>query len=122
MKIEWNKVTKLSQIAAVALFVAVFVLAFQLGRSYQTEFILGEKIIHVKFVCEGKKAFMANFYDRMVHLEFPREKHFYLPQTISASGARYANRDESFVFWNKGDMAFIQQNSTTTLDNCLIEK
>ncbi|MDD4332995.1 MAG: MliC family protein [Patescibacteria group bacterium] len=41
-----------------------------------------------------------------------------LPQVISASGARYANADESFVFWNKGDSAFITENGTTTFENC----
>ncbi len=33
-----------------------------------------------------------------------------LPQAVSASGARYANADESIVFWNKGDSVFITQN------------
>ena len=33
-----------------------------------------------------------------------------LPQTISADGARYANKDDSFVFWNKG-------NGVTVLEN-----
>jgi membrane-bound inhibitor of C-type lysozyme len=28
---------------------------------------------------------------------------------MSASGARYANKDETFVFWNKGDTAFVTE-------------
>ena len=32
-----------------------------------------------------------------------------VPQAMSGSGARYANADESFVFWNKGDDAFITE-------------
>ena len=32
-----------------------------------------------------------------------------LPRAISGSGARYANSDESLVFWNKGDNATIYQ-------------
>jgi len=27
----------------------------------------------------------------------------------STSGARYANKDETFVFWNKGDTAFVTE-------------
>jgi membrane-bound inhibitor of C-type lysozyme len=27
----------------------------------------------------------------------------------AASGARYANKDETFVFWNKGDTAFVTE-------------
>ena len=42
-----------------------------------------------------------------------------LLQTISADGGRYANRDESIIFWNKGDTAFIDENSTTTFINCI---
>lgn len=41
-----------------------------------------------------------------------------LPQTISADGGRYANADESFVFWSKGNGAFVMENSTTTYTNC----
>lgn len=34
-----------------------------------------------------------------------------LKQAISASGARYANSDESIIFWNKGDNVTISQNN-----------
>jgi hypothetical protein len=34
-----------------------------------------------------------------------------LKQTISASGVRYANKDESFVFWNKGNGALVLENN-----------
>lgn len=41
-----------------------------------------------------------------------------LPQTISADGARYANPDESFVFWSKGTGAFVMENDAQTYANC----
>ena len=43
-----------------------------------------------------------------------------LHQTRSAVGARYANDDESFVFWNKGNEALIMRNNQMDLDykNC----
>lgn len=34
-----------------------------------------------------------------------------LKQTISADGVRYANDDESFVFWNKGNGALVLENN-----------
>ena len=34
-----------------------------------------------------------------------------LAQTISADGVRYANADESFVFWNKGNGALVLENN-----------
>ena len=42
-----------------------------------------------------------------------------LLQAISASGARYANTDESFVFWNKGNTAFIEENQKITFKDCI---
>lgn len=34
-----------------------------------------------------------------------------LPQTISASGARYTNADETFVFWSKGNGALVLEDN-----------
>jgi membrane-bound inhibitor of C-type lysozyme len=45
-----------------------------------------------------------------------------LPQTISASGIRYANQDESIIFWSKGDGAFIIENEVETYSNCQAQK
>jgi membrane-bound inhibitor of C-type lysozyme len=46
-----------------------------------------------------------------------------VPHALSADGARYANADESFVFWNVGNTAFITEgmgtNATTTFANCI---
>ncbi|MCX6761089.1 MAG: MliC family protein, partial [Candidatus Nealsonbacteria bacterium] len=42
-----------------------------------------------------------------------------LPQTISASGIRYGNGDESFIFWGKGNGAFILENNEQTYGGCI---
>jgi membrane-bound inhibitor of C-type lysozyme len=124
MKIEWNKVTGLSQVVAVILFVVIYIVGFQIGRKFETQFVLGKPIAHAKFVCADNKVVDATFYDRFVHLEFGWQKTLYLPQAISASGARYANGDESVVFWNKGDTAFITEGdpNNITYKNCVINK
>jgi membrane-bound inhibitor of C-type lysozyme len=126
MKIEWSKVTKLSQIVAIVLFVAVFAVGFQIGRIFEMQFILGKPIASAKFVCAEGKVIDADFYKNFVHIEFGWQKTLYLPQTISASGARYANSNESIVFWNKGDTAFITEGdpNNPTYKDCLavIEK
>ncbi|HEU5114571.1 MAG TPA: MliC family protein [Candidatus Paceibacterota bacterium] len=43
-----------------------------------------------------------------------------LAQTMSADGARFANADESLVFWNKGNTALIMRNNSMDLGytNC----
>jgi hypothetical protein len=56
-----------------------------------------------------------------VDLELSDGRTFSLPQVISADGARYANSDQSFVFWNKGNGAFIEENGTTTYSGCVLQ-
>jgi membrane-bound inhibitor of C-type lysozyme len=45
-----------------------------------------------------------------------------LPQTISADGVRYADANDTFVFWSKGNSALIQQNgsSSSSYRNCIV--
>ena len=47
-----------------------------------------------------------------------------VPQAMSASGARYANKDETFVFWNKGDTAFVTEgkDEAQTYADCVAAK
>ena len=125
MKIIWDKVTWASQIVAIVLFVAVFFVGFFIGRKFENKFILGAPINSVKFACTDNKTIEAAFYKNFVRLETKEWKTIYLPQTISASGARYANADESIVFWNKGDTAFVTEgdpNNPTYKDCAVVNK
>jgi membrane-bound inhibitor of C-type lysozyme len=121
MKIVWDKVTGFSQIVAIILFVAVFYVGLMLGRGAQTRLILGKPINKVIFSCAEGKEIYAEFFYRMVHIDPSDAKSMYLPQTISASGARYADLEETIVFWNKGDTAFVQEGEATTYSDCVIK-
>jgi membrane-bound inhibitor of C-type lysozyme len=61
------------------------------------------------FKCAGGKSIDATFYANSVSLKLSDGRSLMVPQAMSASGARYANKDETFVFWNKGDTAFITE-------------
>ena len=77
----------------------------------------------VTFTCDDSKKITATFYpkdDRYVDLALSDGTKISLPRALSGSGARYAKADESFVFWNKGDTAFITLNGTTTYANCVL--
>ena len=96
-------------------------------------------IATASFVCDSNRTIDAEFYDDetevatssdsnqppvpsgSVKLTFAGGTTVDLPQTISADGARYANADETFIFWNKGDGAFIEENGQTTFSNCEIK-
>lgn len=39
----------------------------------------------------------------------------------SASGSRYTNEDESFVFWEKGGTAFIERRGDVVHEDCVVK-
>jgi membrane-bound inhibitor of C-type lysozyme len=92
----------------------------------------------VRYSCEQGKSLVADYFDGPtrtapngmpipgghVVLTLPGGKRLTLPQTLSGSGIRYANSDESFVFWSKGNTAFVEEgpNHTQTYSGCVGEK
>lgn len=77
-----------------------------------------------KFACAGDKTIDAVFYSDSVELKLSDGRSLTLPQTISGSGARYADADDSVVFWNKGDTAFITEGNddNQTYSDCVDSK
>ena len=80
----------------------------------------------VVFKCDSSKSITATFYvtdDKFVDLKLSDGRNISVPRAISASGARYAKPDESFVFWNKGDTAFVTEGETSveTYSNCALQ-
>lgn len=87
----------------------------------------GTEIANVNFSCNEGKTIGAVFYQGekppapapgepptprgSVRVVLSDGRTMLLPETLSADGARYANKDESFVFWNKGKSAFILENN-----------
>ena len=138
MKIEYNRVTWYSTVIAVILYVGTFLFAFYLGEQAEaiknianpknstatttTNTETDSVINSVTFNCDSNKTIQAIFFKDKVELTLSDGRNMLLSQGISASGARYANSDESFVFWNKGDTAFVQEGDKTTFDNCSIAK
>jgi membrane-bound inhibitor of C-type lysozyme len=83
-----------------------------------------EPVSVATFKCAEGKSIGAVFYDDRVDLKLSDGRMMQLPQAISGSGARYANDDESFVFWNKGDTAFVTEgpDETMTFKDCVSGK
>jgi len=93
------------------------------------------KDVRITYKCDNKKVIRAVFHQGAssasragefpvpagsVNLSLSDGRELFLPQTISASGIRYANPDESIVFWGKGDSAFMIENNTETYQNCTV--
>jgi membrane-bound inhibitor of C-type lysozyme len=78
-------------------------------------------VIRATFVCGADKRLNAIFDNGPqpgVRLSLSDGREMDLPQVVSASGVRFANGDESFVFWNKGNTAFIEENGKRTYRDC----
>lgn len=84
----------------------------------------------VSFACDAGKSIEATFNNvesgtSSVSLVLSDGRATTVPQTISADGARYANAGETFVFWNKGNTAFIEEGNINvntppmTYQNCV---
>jgi membrane-bound inhibitor of C-type lysozyme len=81
--------------------------------------------IDARFNCDGGKSIDAAFDNGpkpSVRLSLSDGRHLILPQARSGSGARYANGDESIVFWNKGDTAVIEESGRTTYRDCVARR
>lgn len=63
-------------------------------------------IASVTYACADSKTIDATYYADKVDIVLSDGREMTLPQTMSGSGIRYANADESFVFWSKGNTAF----------------
>jgi membrane-bound inhibitor of C-type lysozyme len=125
MKIAFNKVMWYSKILAIIIYIGTLFLGFWLGQKYESfncnvaENEKQSQIITAVFACPENKAIYAEFTKNMVKLKLSDGRELTLPQTISGSGARYANSNETFIFWNKGNGAFIEENEFTTYQDCI---
>jgi membrane-bound inhibitor of C-type lysozyme len=81
-----------------------------------------QPIASAAFACDQGKSIGATFYQGSVALTLSDGRTMTLPQGMSASGIRYTNADESFVFWGKGNTAFISEgpNQDQTYTGCIV--
>jgi membrane-bound inhibitor of C-type lysozyme len=93
--------------------------------------------VQAMYTCDDSKTINATYMNvstatttgNSVQLVLSDGRQMTLPQTISADGARYSNGNpqipdgqpgaETFVFWSKGNGAFVTENGTTTYNNCV---
>lgn len=92
-------------------------------------------ISQVNYLCDAGKTINAKYYQGAkapepqpgepptptgsVRLVLSDGRQPTLPQTISASGVRYAASNEAIIFWNKGNSVFITENDVQTYSGCI---
>ncbi|TSC68430.1 MAG: Protein of unknown function DUF2091, periplasmic [Parcubacteria group bacterium Gr01-1014_56] len=74
------------------------------------------------FACNLGKSVGTVFYNGSVALTLSDGRTQTLPQVEAASGIRYANADQSLIFWGKGNTAFITEGAeqTQTYTGCIV--
>lgn len=77
-------------------------------------------------LCDDDKSIQATIHipeDEAVDLVLSDGRTMTLPHAVSADGARYANADESIVFWTRGETGFITEggDGETTYSNCVVD-
>lgn len=95
------------------------------------------QIAFSKYLCDNNLALSATYYDLpnasvatseaaptptgTVTINLPADRTLSLNQTISASGVRYTNSDETIEFWNKGRGVLFSEKSVTpdVYTNCI---
>ena len=114
--------------------IAVIAVGYYLHSKKQTE---TEKtpIAVASYFCDAHKTIIASYYDGeskpapsvdqpptpggSVSVVLSDGRTMTLHQTISADGGRYANSDESIVFWNKGRGVMFTEGNTQTYTGCI---
>jgi membrane-bound inhibitor of C-type lysozyme len=105
------------------------------GSSPSTQ-VVDMPINTVQYTCDGGKMILARYYEGTttpvsapgeppipsgsVSLTLDDGSNMTLPRTLSADGLRYANSDESFIFWSKGNGALVLENGVPkNYTNCV---
>jgi len=130
MNTKWKKITYV-KVIAVIVFLIIFSVGIFIGQRYESsrsstpagwKSPTSSVISSVGFFCYGGKSIHAVFMTNGVEISLSDGRTMNLSQTVAADGGRYANNDESFVFWTKGDGAFVNENGTTTYASCIVAK
>lgn len=97
-----------------------FPVPYDVGRATTTASIL-DTAPGILFECDSGKSLKAEFTTFSARLSLSDSRQITLPQAMSGSGARYTNTNETFVFWNKGNLASVEENGHMTYANCLTQ-
>ncbi|MEI6316550.1 MAG: MliC family protein [bacterium] len=126
-----NKKTWMWGVGAV---IVLVVIGYYFRSKNQTE-IEKTPIALASYFCDAHKTIIASYYDGeskpapsadqppipggSVSVVLSDGRTMTLHQTISADGGRYANADESIVFWGKGRGAMFLEHDTQTYTGCI---
>lgn len=83
-----------------------------------TETDINTPISEAAYLCKNARTVRAVYFQSKVIIELSDGRAAQLPQVESASGAKYANSDESLIFWRQGADAFVEETGQQTFTEC----
>ncbi len=122
------KASNRNMLAAIIVIVAGIAIGTGLYKISQPDFVLTDVTLTpaptptpvvANYNCSDGKTIQATFSGDNVNLILSDGRKLSLPHAMSADGARFANANESIVFWNVGNTAFIEENNVQTYANCI---
>lgn len=90
----------------------------------QHENELSGEVVEVNYACAEGKDLRARIElkpGNQAEVFLPDNSKLLLTQATSGSGVRYVNKGESFVFWTKGDTAFVDEGGVISFKDCVIK-
>jgi membrane-bound inhibitor of C-type lysozyme len=133
-----NKNTLIAAAVLIIIIIAVCAWASTLPASAPSNAQGGRTFVATAaYGCDNGKSITASYYDGApapapqegqpptptgsADVSFDGGPRVTLAQTLSADGTRYANADESLVFWSKGNTALVMRNNAMDLayTNCV---
>ena len=123
-------------VGIVSFIIVVVVIIFAFMRNYSNiNLATNQPINNVLYSCNSDKTITVKYYNGQskppkspnqppvpggsVNITLSDSRVMTLPQTISADGGRYANTDESIVFWDKGNGAIFTESGQQTYIGCI---
>ena len=83
---------------------------------------LAPEEMNAEFACSNDKSIKVVFISReqnSVQLELSDEREFELPSVMSDDGGKYANVDESVIFWNTPEATYLEEGGIVTYSDCI---
>jgi len=100
---------------AILAFVVLVAALLWMNKGVGTSRLIGT----AQYLCAQEKTIRASYYEGSVTLTLNDGRVRTLSQTEVASGARYANDDESFIFLSRGNTATVLEKGVETHSNCV---
>ena len=134
-----TKKTWITVLVITTLIIVIFTMISKKNNPSEPITTSTKNLVHtLTYACDAKRSMIVQYYELpptehnrsqtssgqpsptgSVTLSLSDGRSIYLAQTVSANGARYANANESIVFWSKGNGFTFTEKNIETYPGCI---